>query len=269
MKQFITLLFIICLTVTYTYAQVGIGTVRPKSDLHISGSNSDGGSIQIDGGIRLGGDENTKGSLGNAGQFLMSTGGEAKWVSVGKFDDYFSDCAVPQRTATINFSLPDGSNGNDVNVTAFQVANALNSLPEGGIIVLKTNTTTTYSSNVTRLTVALPSASAVLGKPFVLAFDGAGFTNNSLAHNKSIEILVKATENNSYLYELSTVSSNRKFFIKRFPNNNNDYKISELDNNSGSTRRVLLFNTYTIKAIDDKTWAFTTRDCYVQNPRRG
>ncbi|MCZ4319771.1 hypothetical protein O4H26_12305 [Aequorivita viscosa] len=145
-------LFLI-LFMTSTYAQVGIGTTRPKSDLHISGSSEDGGSIQIDGGIRLGGDESTKGTLGNEGQFLISTGDSARWVTLGKFDDYFSDCAVPQRTAVINFNLPNGSGGDQVNVTSFQLANALNSLPEGGIVVLKTNSTTTYSATTTRLTV--------------------------------------------------------------------------------------------------------------------
>lgn len=255
---------------TTTFSQVGIGTVTPKSDLHISKSSVDGGSIQIDGGIRLGGRSTAVGSKGKTGQVLMSGGptGSAKWVTLGKTEGYTTNCGVPNSIATINITLPDGSNGNEVNVTSFQMATALSSLPEGGIVLIRTTTSNIYNNVNTRLTIQLPTANSVLNKPFVIAFDGPVNFNNSIKHNKTIEILVKATETNSFVYELGTVSTNRKFFINKFPDNNNlDYKISELENNSGETQPILLMNSYTITAIDNKTWSFTNRDCYIQNPK--
>ncbi|MEM0516816.1 MULTISPECIES: hypothetical protein [Aequorivita] len=266
MKRCLTIIAL--LIVVIGYSQVGIGTVDPKSDLHIvKTADNDGGSIQIDGGIRLGGTESVQGSKGKVGQVLMSTGSTAEWVTIGKFDGYFSDCAVPNKVIYVNIDLPSGSNGNQVNVTSSQMTNALNSLPDGGIVVLRTNNITTYTDATTRLTIELPKAVNVLNKPFAIAFDGPNSTNNILNNNKSIEILVKTTDDPSYVYELSTVSSTRKFFIKSFPdNNNNDYKISEIENNSGRAQHILLFNSYTIKAINSNTWSFTTRDCYVQNP---
>ncbi|MCG2430311.1 hypothetical protein [Aequorivita xiaoshiensis] len=253
-----------------SFSQVGIGTTTPKSDLHISKSSVDGGSVQIDGGIRLGGRNTTLGSKGEIGQVLMSGGptGSAKWVTLGKTEGYSTNCDVPNNIATINITLPDGSNGNEVNVTSFQMATALSSLPQGGIVLIRTNAITIYNNVNTRLTVQLPTATSVINKPFVIAFDGPINSNNLINHNKTIEILVKATEDNSIVYELGTVSTNRKFFINEFPDNNNlDYKISELENNSSDTQPILLMNSYTITAIDNKTWTFTNRDCYIQNPK--
>ncbi len=257
------------LFVVTSYSQVGVGVTSPKSDLHVSKSGSDGGSIQIDGGIRLGGDDNTPGEKGRAGQVIMSDGNKAEWVTLGKAGDYTTDCTVPNKIATINFTLQDGSSGNSVNVTSAQMTTALNTLPEGGIIVLRTNTATTYSQIMTRLTVELPSSTTVLNKPFVLAFDGPNGSNNSLKNGKTIEILVKANsaDTNPIFYELSTVSSTRKFYMRKFSGTNSEYKVSELDNSSGATQPILLFNSYTIKAISDETWTFTTRDCYIQNPK--
>lgn len=251
-----------------TYSQVGVGTVTPKSDLHVSKTSSDGGTIQIDGGIRLGGNQTTSGSKGLSGQVLMSdgAGGNAKWVSLGKVGGYITDCQVPNNIAEIDFTLPDGSNGNAINVSSAKIRNALNSLPDGGIIVLRTIGSTLYTSINTRLTVELPSAAAVLDKPFVLAFDGPRGSNNFLRHNSIIEILVKPSENDSFVYELGTVSGNRRFTIKAFPRLASDYKVSELDNDSRAEQPILLFNSYTITAINDKTWSFTSRDCSIQNP---
>lgn len=252
-----------------TYAQVGVGTETPMSDLHVSKTSSDRGTIQIDGGIRLGGDNMNRGDKGLSGQVLMSDGegGNAKWVSLGKAGGYVTDCSVPNNVAVINFTLPDGNRGSAINVTEAQMSTALNSLPNGGIIVLRTTSRTLFDSNLTRLSVRLPRAVNVLNKPFVLAFDGPIGSNNTIGHNSAIEILVKASEDNSYVYELGTVSTNRKFTIKAFPSNNlADYKVSELDNDSRNTQPILLFNTYAITAISSKTWTFTSRDCTIQNP---
>ncbi|MCG2419062.1 hypothetical protein K8089_08505 [Aequorivita sp. F47161] len=250
-------------------AQVGIGTVDPKSDLHIvKTADNDGGSIQIDGGIRLGGTETTQGSKGKAGQVIMSNGTTAGWVTLGKAEGYITNCDVPNKVAFIDINLPNGSPWNEYNVSSAQMTTALNSLTDGGIVALRTNSIVTYTSGHTRLTITLPKTTDVLNKPFVITFDGPSGSNNLLGHNSIIRIIVKpnANEPNSLIYELGGNFISRTITIESYPSNNEDYKVSDLDNDSGSTQPILLFNSYTIKAINTKTWAFTNRDCYVQNP---
>lgn len=250
-----------------SFGQVGVGTTTPKSDLHISKTSDDGGTIQIDGGIRLGGDSTTIGDKGEKGQVLVSNGSteSAEWVTLGDIGGYITNCSVPNVIAFIDFILPDGSNRNAVNVTSSQVETALNSLPNGGIIILRTNTQTTYNNVTTYITVELPVAINNLNKPFSIAFDGPTGQSNLIANNKNFQIVVKATETNSLLYEFDSGSTIPKVFIRKF-DTDNIFDISELNNDTGTTQKILLYNSGTIKALDDKTWAFINRTCYIQNP---
>ncbi|SCY04418.1 hypothetical protein SAMN05192588_0870 [Nonlabens sp. Hel1_33_55] len=264
----INIVFFLSLASCYlTFAQVGVGTINPKSDLHISKTEADGGSIQIDGGIRLGGDSTTQGSKGTLGQVLVSKGplSGAEWISLGKAGEYFTDCEVPNQIASINVNIPDGSNRNVVNVQSNQIATALNSLPDGGIIVLRTNASTVYNNVTTFITVELPVATNFLNKPFVLAFDGPVNTNNFVNDNKNLQIVVKATEADSMMYEFDLGSTIPKVFIKEF-DTDNIHDLSELNNDSGIRQNILIYNSATIKAVNTKTWAFITPECYVQNP---
>lgn len=258
----ITLIFFI-----NSFSQVGINTTNPKSDLHIAKTATDGGSIQIDGGIRLGGNTTTEGSKGLKGQVLISNGpdGDAQWTTLGETNGYYTNCTVPNEIAYVNFNLPDGSNRNAINVTSAQIKTALDALPNGGIVVLKTNTQNTYTNTTTYITVELPIAATVLNKPFSIAFDGPTGLKNLINNNKNFQIVVKATETNSLLYEFDSGSTLPKVFIKKF-DSDNIYEISELNNDTGVTQKILLYNAGTIRALGPKTWAFIDRTCYIQNP---
>lgn len=253
---------------TTMHAQVGVGTDTPQSDLHVSKTANDDGTIQIDGGIRLGGDETTAGSKGLDGQVLVSKGSNnsAEWETIGKVGNYNTTCGVPNDIAVISFDLQDGSIKNNVDIGSNQLLTALNSLPNGGVIVLRTNTATTYNSSTTYLTVELPSTANVMNKPFILTFDGPSGANNILNSGKNIIINIRASQSNSYIYEESYVSADRSFIYDDFPNLG--YDISKLEHESGANdQNILLFNAAKIVAVDNQTWAFLTTNCYVQNPK--
>ncbi len=267
MKFFYTAIAL--LVATTSFSQVGIEVTTPQSDLHISEDAPDDGSIQIDGGIRLGGGATTKGTKGEKGQVLVSNGptGKAEWTTLGKAGEYRTDCEVPNIITSIDVNVVDGSNRNNVDVTSSQIGTALNSLPDGGIIIIRTLASKTYSNTTTYITVELPVASSYLNKPFVLAFDGPVGSNNKVVHNKNLQIIVKATEANSQMYEFDSGSTIPKVFIKKFATDD-IHELSELNNNTGETKKILIYNSCTIKAVDTKTWAFITPECYVQNPRK-
>lgn len=68
------------ITSTFVKAQIGVGVSNPLTDFHISSDNPDGGGIQIDGSIYLGGDVTTLGDSGSEGQVMtIGANGRPEW----------------------------------------------------------------------------------------------------------------------------------------------------------------------------------------------
>ncbi|MDG4946447.1 hypothetical protein NMK71_08475 [Weeksellaceae bacterium KMM 9713] len=260
------------LTGLLVFAQVGIDTETPKSDLHISKTATDSGSIQIDGGIRLGGDQDTQGSKGEAGQVLMSAGptSPAKWVTLGKAGGYITDCRVPNEIAVINLTGTQSdlfstlNNADASPIPASSVQDALDALPNGGIIVLRTNERKNYSNSTSYLHIKLPSTSqGIYNKPFIITLDGPEGENNKLQGGQNIVLQLMA-DDGSKIYEVSGVSGDRKYQHKEFPTR---YQIAKLESTSGGGGfNIVLFNSAVISAVNDKTWAIMSPFCTVQNP---
>ena len=265
MKILILFLFL-SFTVSVT-SQVGVGTNTPESDVHVSSTNTDGGSIQIDGGIRLGGDDTTQGAKGSKGQVLTSNGDAegASWETPGAAGDYKSSCFTVSDIAVINTAVPSGSNRNTVNVTAAQTLTALNILPNGGILLIRTLTATTYTAANTYLTVELPSAALIQKKKFVIAFDGPVGSNNILSNGDNFEIVVKTSEANSVYYGFDIGAAIPKVQIDNFLGSG-IYDISKLENNTLQNQKMLIFNSISIESLGPLTWNFTEPECAVQNP---
>lgn len=269
----ITITAFIMVVYSTVYSQVGVGTVTPQSDLHVAESGGDDGSIQIDGGIRLGGDDTTQGSKGTVGQVLVSNGpaGKAEWKSIGADTGggYMSNCGVPNNIVTISgVTVPSGSGTGtiDVNKTAMQTA--LSSLPaEGGYIVIRTSAVTTYAGASTHMVVELPIAANNLNKPFVIVFDGPSGNNNLILNNKTFIIFIKDSENGSKLYTTNSELNPPRVIYDPAFGTGDRHLVTQIDNDANATENLILYNSSVIMAVGTKTWMSLDRDCYVINPK--
>ncbi|OXA93143.1 hypothetical protein [Flavobacterium hercynium] len=88
MKKIDKIMYGILLYSSFLHAQLGIGTATPQEMLHVNGT------LQVTNGIYIGGNANSKGSPGSAGQVLRSNGpGEAPaWQELP---------VVPESTGTV------------------------------------------------------------------------------------------------------------------------------------------------------------------------
>lgn len=92
------------------FAQVGIGTNNPLTDLHIASPSPDSGGIQIDGSIYLGGNNTTLGNSGTEGQVLtIGPNGKPQWSGgnitinspTGGTYTFIGDCATGFDTSSV------------------------------------------------------------------------------------------------------------------------------------------------------------------------
>ncbi len=298
MKKVILLISLLGATLAFAQeGRVGINTPTPAATLDVVGKPAEAGTV--DGVIvpRLTGDQlKAKDAVylaAQTGTIVYATAAAvpttAKTINVTSAGQYYFDGSVWQRMSgstpgnttsgpavncasvssdvtRISKAIPSGSSNTTVNVTAAEILTALNALPNGGTILIETPTVTTYNNALTSVTVELPSAAAVIGKRFLLAFDGPAGSRNILNANRSIEILVKATESNSLYYRYDDGTTIPKFFLKPFPSNNL-HSVSELDNTLGQSKAILIYNSVAIEAVEPLTWSFTDRNCWINTQK--
>jgi len=88
MKKIDKIIFGVLLYSSFLHAQLGIGTPTPQETFHVNGT------LQVTSGIYVGGNANSKGSPGVAGQVLRSNG-------IGEAPSWQHLAGVPESTGTV------------------------------------------------------------------------------------------------------------------------------------------------------------------------